>query len=104
MFTINKIQLIQLLKAKILVNSKNLKFINQTSTDNRKTIEKHIFYCFYGNNYDAHDFLENIINKDPSCIIVEKEINQNLLDLAKSLEIEILQVENTRLAYFQDCL
>ena len=101
MFTINKIELIQLLKAEVFINSKNLEFIYQVSTDNRKMIEKHIFYCFRGKNYDAHDFLENIISQHPSCIIIEKNISQSLLNLAKNLDIEVLKVEDTRLAYFQ---
>ena len=61
--------------------------------DSRKIKNNCMFVCLKGNKYDGHDFINDAIAAEVSCIVVEKDV---VIDCDR--EITIIRVEDTRYA------
>ena len=48
--------------------------INEVSTDSRKVDSNTLFIAIKGENFDGHDFIEDVINKGTPLVITEKQI------------------------------
>ncbi len=51
------------------------------STDTRKNVEGSLFFCLKGENFDGHNFLNEIAQKKAAIAVVEKEIKSESADL-----------------------
>ncbi|MCH2207037.1 MAG: UDP-N-acetylmuramoyl-tripeptide--D-alanyl-D-alanine ligase [Lentisphaerales bacterium] len=68
-------------------------------SDSRKDCSKALFIAFEGERFDAHDFVEAVIDKGASAVCVHKKSESLLLEKAKTAGIAILLVEDTIKAY-----
>lgn len=73
----------------IVINGENIdKNFNNVIIDSRCLNKNDLFIALKGNNYDPHNYIEEIIEKKPAAIIVEKNITIKT-------KIPIIKVENT---------
>ena len=68
------------------------------SYDTRNISKDDIFICIKGSKFDAHDQIDEILNKNPRVIVVEKKIENRFLDKANSKNIIVITVSDTRQA------
>lgn len=57
-----------------------------------------LFIAFSGNNVDGHKYISSAINNKASIIICEKDIDNEVLDLAKKNLVAIIKVNNSYVA------
>lgn len=58
-----------------LLNGSMDKEITDMVYDSRLVIEGCAFFCFIGANFDAHDFIDDILVNKPAAVIIEKDID-----------------------------
>ena len=61
------------------------------ATDSRKDIAGSLFIAIKGENFDAHDYLEQVIKKDASALVVEKAAKEKV----KSFSFPVWLVDDT---------
>lgn len=66
-------------------------FLTSLCYDSRKVKENDVFVCLSGSNFDAHTVIEEIIKKQPSLVVVEK-------DVEVKAEVNIIKVSSGRQA------
>ena len=67
--------------------------------DSRKAKEGCAFFCFIGANSDGHDYVKDVIAKNPAVIIIQKEPEEVPgLEEAFQKDITVLQTADTRYA------
>lgn len=71
------------------------KEINHLTYDSRKVEAGDLFVCISGTAVDGHDFIEDVVNKGATAIIIEK--NPQEIPKIKD-DVTIIRVENTRIA------
>lgn len=74
-----------------LLNIKSLRAINGVSIDSRKINKGDLFFAIKGENFDGHDFIEEVISKGASAVVIEK----SYLEKFKEKDFPIIVVENT---------
>ena len=57
-----------------ILNGEIDKEITEIVYDSRKVTKGSVFFCFVGANFDAHEFIDQVIENEPAAIIVEKDI------------------------------
>lgn len=57
--------------------------------DSRKVTNNSLFVCISGAKYDGHDYVEEVVEKGATAIVVEK-------DVTVSKDVTVIKVENTR--------
>jgi len=57
-----------------LLNSGFKRKIKEIKIDSRSVKKDDLFIALIGKNYDSHNYIKNVLNKKPSCIIVCKKI------------------------------
>lgn len=82
--------LVEKLQYEILQGSTDIE-INSLIYDSRKIEKSSVFVCISGTVRDAHDFVDDAVEKGVSALIVEKNVN-----VPKN--ITVIKVENTRYA------
>jgi len=68
-------------------------------TDSRKKCKKSLFVAFSGENFDAHNFLEDVIDSGAAVICIEKHPSESTIMLAEEKGCGILKVPSTVKAY-----
>ena len=68
-------------------------------TSSKEEIEEGIFFCFQGEKFDAHNFLEEIIKKSPQVLIIDRVISEDLRKKIFAKRINLFQVKNSIKAY-----
>lgn len=77
------------------------------ATDTRKSMEGEVFFALVGEQHDAHEYLEQAIEKGARALIVHQQLSPermktlNHLALTRQANVAIIQVKDTLLA-FQD--
>lgn len=74
-----------------LLNIKSLRAINGVSIDSRKINKGDLFFAIKGENFDGHDFIEEVISKGASAVVIEKSYFEKF----KEKNFPIILVENT---------
>jgi UDP-N-acetylmuramoyl-tripeptide--D-alanyl-D-alanine ligase len=83
-------------KGKWLMRPEQLRTFNgRISTDSRKVGQGELFIAIKGERFDAHDFLADIIGKEPAAILVHREPAAELLALAREKGVTIILVDDT---------
>ncbi|MDD0823845.1 UDP-N-acetylmuramoyl-tripeptide--D-alanyl-D-alanine ligase [Mannheimia sp. AT1] len=80
-------QIADILKAKLIGRGDIV--VETTSTDTRQAIENGLFFALKGENFDAHNYLENAVAQGCVAVVVERECEINVPQIV---------VANTRLA------
>ena len=68
-------------------------------TDSRKKCKKAIFVAFSGENFDAHNYLENVIDSGAAVVCIEKHPSESTIMMAEERGCGILKVPSTVTAY-----
>ena len=68
-------------------------------TDSRKKCKKVLFVAFSGENFDAHNFLEDVIDKGAAVVCIEKHPSESTIMMAEEKGCGILKVKSTVTAY-----
>ena len=79
----------------VIYNPDEYKPATSVSTDTRTLKKNSVFVAFKGNNYDGHSFVNQAVNKGACAII----INKNRLKDFDNIDITIVAVKDTSLAY-----
>jgi UDP-N-acetylmuramoyl-tripeptide--D-alanyl-D-alanine ligase len=79
----------------VIYNPDSFKSSSQVSTDTRTIKKNAIFVALKGENFDGHSFVNEAIAKGASAIIINKVNLKNF----NNVDITIITVENTTLAY-----
>lgn len=69
---------------------------NGISIDSRDVIPENMFVAICGSKFDGHDFIEGVVSKGASCVLVSKNISNKLKEL--QLSIPFILVDNTIIA------
>ena len=64
-----------------------LEGIKGISYDSRKVMPGDAFFCVKGVNFDGHNYIEDAISRGAAVIVVEKEHEDNLKELADALDV-----------------
>ncbi len=95
---IRKIDILKNIEYDLIVGSVDDFKISLLSYDSRKIIKNSAFVCIEGVNFDTHNILNEIIEKGSSLIVVKKDVENEIIDLAKEKNVTIVKVDNTRRA------
>ena len=68
-------------------------------TDSRKDCSDSIFVAFEGDRFDAHNFLEAVLESGVKSVCVHKVPSKQILQTAKANGVGVLKVEGTVKAY-----
>ncbi len=71
----------------------------RVETDSRKDCQEVIFVAFAGENFDAHNYLEEVVDKGAKILIVEVAPSESTIHIALDKGCAILKVLSTVLAY-----
>lgn len=82
-----------------LCESQDLTGIVRLETDSRQNCQGACFVAFEGLNFDAHNFLEQVVKSGAAAICVHRSPEPSLLSLAQSENCGVLLVEDTVKAY-----
>ncbi len=84
-----------------IVNSEILKEkkISGVSTDSRTVKEHELFFALKGENFDAHDFLNDVFAKKPAAAVVHKSWKEKNLPALQKLQCGIIAVHDTTTAF-----
>lgn len=86
-------------KGKWLMRPEHLRTFNgRIATDSRKVAQGELFIAIKGERFDAHDFLKEIIAREPAAVLVHAEPQAELLAQAREKGVTIILVENTVVA------
>ncbi len=77
--------------AKII--SQHHKEFSEIGTDTRKDLTGQIFIALKGDNYDAHQYLDQAVKKGAAALIIHEELSEKFSHLKEN--VSILQVEDT---------
>lgn len=66
--------------------------ITSVSTDTRKIEQGSLFVCLKGDNFDAHDFVMQAVEKGAAAVVAEREVEST---------VPVLKVESTKTAFLQ---
>ena len=73
--------------------------ITKVITDSRENLKAEVFLAFVGERFDAHDFLDEVLEQSPAVLIVSKELSATLIAKANACSCRILLVKDTLIAY-----
>jgi UDP-N-acetylmuramoyl-tripeptide--D-alanyl-D-alanine ligase len=83
-FSLQKI--IDIYGGELLVDDESIKnkdlLIDSISTDTRKIVEGDLFVALNGDNYDAHDYLQQAVNKGAKALVINGESRHKLKALS----------------------
>lgn len=68
-------------------------YVKSVENDSRKVSEKSLFICISGGVFDGHQFVDEVIEKGATVLVVEKDI-----PLPKKKDVTVIKVENARYA------
>lgn len=77
-------------RGKLLSQGLRQRLLGPVSTDSRKMEENWIFVALKGEHFDGHQFVDQVIEKNCGCLVLEKEP-----PLPESLVVPVIQVEDT---------
>ena len=80
--------IINIINGSCINSKKNDVLFKRVIIDSREVKKNDLFIALKGKNYDAHNYIQDILNKKPSAIIVERNINIDT-------KIPIIKVEST---------
>ena len=86
-----KLSGVEIFKEEILKTKK----ISGVSTDSRTVKENELFFALKGENFDAHDFLGDVIVKKPAAIVVHKSWREKNSALIAQSGCAVIAVEDT---------
>ncbi|NQZ59217.1 MAG: hypothetical protein HRT88_17320, partial [Lentisphaeraceae bacterium] len=69
--------------------------IVKIETDSRRSCAGACFVAFEGERFDAHNFLEQVINNDALALCIHQQPNDEVRHLARERKIGLLLVEDT---------
>ncbi|MCR5823990.1 MAG: UDP-N-acetylmuramoyl-L-alanyl-D-glutamate--2,6-diaminopimelate ligase [Lachnospiraceae bacterium] len=86
-----------------LIKGKTNKEITSLVYDSRKAKEGSVFVCMSGSIRDAHDFIPEVIGREASAIVIEKDVDRinglaNLLEMNSTANVTFIKVKNSRRA------
>jgi len=70
-------------------------FNGRVATDSRKAAEGELFVAIAGKTHDAHAFVRDVIDRKAAAVIVHTEPATEIVALAQSQDVAIIQVDNT---------
>jgi UDP-N-acetylmuramoyl-tripeptide--D-alanyl-D-alanine ligase len=83
-------------KGKWLMRPEHLRTFNgRIATDSRKVVQGELFIAIKGERFDAHDFLKEIVGREPAAVVVHREPALELLTLAKERGVTVILVDDT---------
>ena len=74
-----------------IINQKLFKKISDVSIDSRKLKPGDLFFAIKGENFDGHDFIDEVISKGASAVVIEKKY----LEKFKDKNYPLVVVEDT---------
>lgn len=74
-----------------IINQKLFKKISDVSIDSRKLKTGDLFFAIKGENFDGHDFIDEVISKGASAVVIEKKY----LEKFKDKNYPLVVVEDT---------
>lgn len=87
-------------KATVLTKNSGLqRNIHEIITDSRQKMKYEAFLAFVGEKFDAHNFIDSVIENSPALIIVSKTPSKETLLKAENNNCAVLLVDDTLLAY-----
>lgn len=87
-------KLLERLEYKVVCGDADVE-VNTLLMDSRKVEAGDVFVCITGAVRDAHDFVDDVVEKGARAIIIEKDVD---VALASSKNVTVVKVESTRYA------
>lgn len=73
------------------------KDVTSIQMDSRKVTENSLFFCISGFKVDGHSFVEDVVSKGASVLIIEKDIDLKLIDSVRK-GVTVIKVKDSRYA------
>jgi len=68
--------------------------IQNVCIDSRLVLRNYLFFARPGQNYDGHDFCNDVIDRSATCIVVER-ISETLRQRCKDLKVSFILVRDS---------
>ncbi|MCR4989290.1 MAG: UDP-N-acetylmuramoyl-L-alanyl-D-glutamate--2,6-diaminopimelate ligase [Lachnospiraceae bacterium] len=72
--------------------------VSEVVVDSRKITKDCLFICITGFKVDAHSFAEQVIKDGAKALVVEKDLSETAMDLAREKGVTIIKVDDCRYA------
>ena len=72
--------------------------VSEVVIDSRKVTKDCLFICIEGFKFDAHTVADKVIHDGASALVIQKELSEDAMDLARKNDVTLIRVDDTRYA------